>query len=188
MEPPSSSNKVFTQFAAPVTLQQSRSANVVRRGHDEIAARRLQIYAFDPQLGRRRRYRIPLEIPYERLDRVGSDISRPSGRVVNIVDYDAASDRYYTLVNLDHPRRPGQWRTPAPGRRSRVPSADGLRGDDESRSQLRAGSGTVKVGDRRRQRHRGQPGAELDQDQGDDDSDLRRRLSTYRVLSDKRLI
>ena len=102
MEPSSSASKGFTQFAAPAMTYESRAGNVVHRGHGEIAARRLQIYAFDPQLGRRRKYRISLEIPYEQLERVG-DVSRPSGRLVNIVDYDAASDRNYTLVNLDDP-------------------------------------------------------------------------------------
>jgi hypothetical protein len=102
MEPPSSATKGFAQYAAPNMRQESRVANVVHRGHGEKAARRLQIYAFDPQLGRRRRYRISLEIPYEELDRIDSR-SRPSGRVVNIVDYDAATDRHYSLVNLDDP-------------------------------------------------------------------------------------
>ena len=90
------------QYAAPDMRQESRPANIVHRGHGEKAARKLQIYALDPQLGRRRRYRISLEIPYEQLD-VSNGASRPSGRLVNIMDYDAASDRYYSLVNLDDP-------------------------------------------------------------------------------------
>jgi hypothetical protein len=103
MEPSISASKGFAQYAAPDMRQESQAANVIQRGHGEKAARRLQIYAFDPQLGRRRRYRISLEIPYEQLEEIGVNTSRPSGRLVNIVDYDAAADCHYSLVNLDDP-------------------------------------------------------------------------------------
>jgi hypothetical protein len=103
MESPSSATKGFVQYAAPDVRQASSAASLVHRGHGDLAARRLQIYAFDPQLGRRRRYRISLEIPYEELDQLAPNVSRPSGRLVDIVDYDAATGRYYSLVNLDDP-------------------------------------------------------------------------------------
>lgn len=103
MEIPNSAAKGFSQYAAPDISQEARSTRPAHRGHGEIAVRRLQIYAFDPQLGRRRRYRISIEIPNEELDKVGPSHSLPSGRLVNIVDYDAATDRYYPLVNLDDP-------------------------------------------------------------------------------------
>ncbi|HUP18263.1 MAG TPA: hypothetical protein VM848_19715 [Acidimicrobiia bacterium] len=80
------------------------SSAPVRRGRDHAdktanvyAIRPLKVYAFDPQLGRRRRYRITLEIPYEEL------APGPSGRLIRVVDYDAGSGRYYKPVNLDLP-------------------------------------------------------------------------------------
>ncbi|MCP3990256.1 MAG: hypothetical protein GY724_14360 [Actinomycetia bacterium] len=79
----------------------------VERGHGELAARRLKIYAFDPQLGRRRKHRISIEVPYEPLAPYeGADEgrrSRPQGRLLAIVDYDAHTDRHYKLIDLDDP-------------------------------------------------------------------------------------
>lgn len=87
------------------------SSSPVERGHGKYAARRLKIYAFDPQLGRRRKHRISIEVPYENLDQVTAEkpdgsyelISVPTGRLVSVKDYDAGSDRHYELVNLDDP-------------------------------------------------------------------------------------
>lgn len=93
----------IAQYASPDVRQSKSASSPVHRGHGEIAARRLQIYVFDPQLGRRRRYRISLEIPYETLDSLGENKSRPSGRLINIVDYDAGANVHYPLVNLDDP-------------------------------------------------------------------------------------
>ncbi len=59
------------------------------------------MYAFDPQLGRRRRYRISLDIPFEELK------PGPSGRLIKVVDYDAGSERYYEPVNLEELRAGG---------------------------------------------------------------------------------
>ena len=105
------------QFAAPDTSSSYQLPSTVERGHSderghrEIAARRLQIYGFDPQLGRRRKFRMSLEIPYEKLEALpGQDgieerlrKTRPKGRVVDVVDYDATADCYYSWVDLDAP-------------------------------------------------------------------------------------
>ncbi len=59
------------------------------------AVRRLKVYAFDPQLGRRRRHRISIEVPYEKLE------PGPVGRIIEVVDYDAGSQKLYEPVDLD---------------------------------------------------------------------------------------
>lgn len=76
------------------------SSSPVRRGKYQgentvYATRRLKVYAFDPQLGRRERHRISMELPFEPL------APGPQGRLVRVVDYDAVSGRYYRPVNLD---------------------------------------------------------------------------------------
>jgi hypothetical protein len=87
-----------------VVRQGYSSSSPIHRGHGEIAARRLKIYAFDPQLGRRREHRISVEVPYEQLDARPGGGSLPAGRLVSVVDYDAGSDRHYPLIDLDHPK------------------------------------------------------------------------------------
>ena len=78
------------------------SLGPVRRGRDHAddtanvyAIRPLKVYAFDPQLGRRRRYRTSLEIPFEPLG------PGPIGRLIRVIDHDAGSGRTYAPVNLD---------------------------------------------------------------------------------------
>jgi hypothetical protein len=111
---PSNASQGYEQYASPDIPSTPTPPTSVHRGHGDRASRLLQIYAFDPQLGRRRRFRISLEIPYEELERVPNGAgavpadgvqrrTRPRGRLIDIVDYDAASDRYYELVDLDAP-------------------------------------------------------------------------------------
>jgi hypothetical protein len=78
--------------------QDYTSSSSVERRPGEYATRRLKIYAFDPQLGRRREHRISIELPFEPLE------PGPRGRLVSVVDYDATSNRYYKPVDLDDPR------------------------------------------------------------------------------------
>jgi hypothetical protein len=75
----------------PTTRGTSEEENAV------YATRQLKVYAFDPQLGRRRRHRISIEIPYETLD------PGPRGRIIHVVDFDAGSGRMYDPVDLDRP-------------------------------------------------------------------------------------
>jgi len=98
-----SKGQSFQQFDSSSSARRDYSLTApVSRPYGALAARRLKIYAFDPQLGRRRRYRIQIEVPYEEL--VQSDGFRPWGRVVKVVDYDAYGGRYYDLVNLEDPK------------------------------------------------------------------------------------
>lgn len=107
MEPASK----FQQFGAPNVQGPFVGPSTVERGrrdeagHREITARRLQIFGFDPQLGRRRKFRMSLEIPFEELEKLpdGSGRTRPKGRVIEVIDYDATSDRYYPAIDLDNP-------------------------------------------------------------------------------------
>jgi hypothetical protein len=114
MKAPSNSSIGYEQYASPDIGTTSTAPTSIHRGHGDRAARTLQIYAFDPQLGRRRRFRISIEVPYEELEHVtelgadgiaagGHRRTRPRGRLLDVVDYDAASDRYYELVDLDAP-------------------------------------------------------------------------------------
>jgi hypothetical protein len=113
MKGPSNASQGYEQYASPDIPSTPTAPASVHRGHGDRATRLLQIYAFDPQLGRRRRFRISLEIPYEELEHVpngaGAPVdgvhrrTRPRGRLIDIVDYDAASDRHYELVDLDAP-------------------------------------------------------------------------------------
>lgn len=99
------------QYAAPSIPSTVTAPSTVKRGHDQIASRRLQIYGFDPQLGRRRKFRISIEIPYEKLEALPGQEhiderlrrTRPRGRVVDIVDYDATADCHYPVIDLDAP-------------------------------------------------------------------------------------
>ncbi len=95
-------------YGATKYRQDYATSSPVERGHGELAARRLKIYAFDPQLGRRRKHRISIEVPYEKLDETTDESGRvrsvPTGRLVSIVDYDAHADCHYDLVDLDSPQ------------------------------------------------------------------------------------
>jgi hypothetical protein len=59
--------------------------------------RPLQVFAFDPMLGRAAGNRVVIEVANERLD------PGPLGSRVAVVDYDGANDCYYEPVNLDQP-------------------------------------------------------------------------------------
>ncbi len=61
-------------------------------------SRLVKVFAYDPQLGRRRRNRIALEIPDEPLE------PGPQGRLVRVVDYDGGSGRFYAPIHLDEPQ------------------------------------------------------------------------------------
>jgi hypothetical protein len=91
MKAPTSKIQQDYTSSRPTTRGKSEEENPV------YATRRLKVYAFDPQLGRRRQHRISIEIPYEPLE------PGPSGRVLRVVDYDAGSRRMYEPVDLDLP-------------------------------------------------------------------------------------
>lgn len=59
--------------------------------------RPLQVFAFDPMLGRAAGNRVVIEVANERLE------PGPLGSRVAVVDYDGANDCYYQPVNLDQP-------------------------------------------------------------------------------------
>ena len=59
--------------------------------------RPLRIFPFDPMVDRFGRSAMA-DVPYERLDFPG-----PSGRLVEVIDYDGVRDCYYPPVNLDDP-------------------------------------------------------------------------------------
>jgi hypothetical protein len=100
------SSKITDQFAAPGDRSSFSDSSTVKRGHQEMAARRLRIYGLDPQLGRRRKFRMKLEIPYEKLESLpgydhlaGDDRpTRPKSRMVDVIDYNASSNRDYPWV------------------------------------------------------------------------------------------
>jgi hypothetical protein len=60
--------------------------------------RPLQIYAFDPSLGRRHGNHAHITVSYEPLD------AGPRGRRVEVIDYDGSNGCYYRPVNLEDPR------------------------------------------------------------------------------------
>jgi N-acetylmuramoyl-L-alanine amidase len=60
--------------------------------------RPLQVFAFDPGLGRRHGNHARLTVSYEPLE------PGPRGRRVAVVDYDASNDCYYEPVDLDDPQ------------------------------------------------------------------------------------
>ncbi|MFC9917289.1 hypothetical protein [Agromyces binzhouensis] len=93
------------QYGSPEMPRDLGSSQPTVRGHGALASRQLQIYAFDPQLGRRRRFRISLEIPHESLqvDQHGGVDVRLRGRLFDVVDYDAAREQYYEVVDLEDP-------------------------------------------------------------------------------------
>jgi hypothetical protein len=59
--------------------------------------RPLQVFAFDPMLGRAAGNRVVIEVANERLD------PGPLGSRVAVIDYDGANNCYYEPVNLDQP-------------------------------------------------------------------------------------
>jgi hypothetical protein len=72
--------------------------NLNRGNQTSADVRPLQVYAFDPTLGRGRGNHVTLAVPYEPLQ------PGPTGRRLQVVDYDSTNDRYYPPVKLDVPR------------------------------------------------------------------------------------
>ena len=60
--------------------------------------RRLRIYATDPMSGRRAPYRIAIEV-----DNEPDLMPGPRGSVIEVHDYDAWNNQYYSSVDLNHP-------------------------------------------------------------------------------------
>lgn len=73
----------------------------MRRSPDDTRPERrpLRIFAFDPMLARGGDHRVTIEIPYR-------DLAREDRRFMDdrleVVDYDAATDHYFTAVDLDN--------------------------------------------------------------------------------------
>lgn len=66
-----------------------------RMAYRRPSVRRLQIYPYDPMLGRSRQNRITIEVPYEDLE------PGPRGQLISVIDYDASSGRTYQPVDLN---------------------------------------------------------------------------------------
>lgn len=79
--------------SVPALTPQEGSVPAIQRP----ARRPLKIFAFDPSLQRTSGNRAIVEIVNERLE------PGPVGRLVRVVDYDAAGDCYYAPVDLDAP-------------------------------------------------------------------------------------
>jgi hypothetical protein len=60
-------------------------------------ARPLQVYAFDPSVGRSLNNYLTIEVPYEKLE------PGPVGNRIAVVDYDASNELYYEPIDLDDP-------------------------------------------------------------------------------------
>lgn len=81
--------------ARPVdSLERSRRAT---RESSRTTRRPLQIFAYDPMLGRVAGNRIGIDIAYERLE------PGPVGSKIEIIDYDSTLDTFYPPVDLDSP-------------------------------------------------------------------------------------
>ncbi len=65
--------------------------------YDEPTSRPLKVYAFDPSRGRTLGNHMTVEVPYEKLE------NRLTGKYLKVIDYDAANNRYYQPVDLNHP-------------------------------------------------------------------------------------
>ena len=65
--------------------------------YDSPSRRRLQVFAFDPMLGRTAGNRVTLTVPNEAL------LPGPLGARVRVIDFDGAQRVIYEPVNLDDP-------------------------------------------------------------------------------------
>ena len=75
-------------------MSQRRRDN--RAGYSTPSQRPLRIYPFDPMLDRSGRT-VVANLAYEKL------LPGPTGRLVEVVDYDASADTFYEPVDLEHP-------------------------------------------------------------------------------------
>ncbi len=65
--------------------------------YNDPTSRPLKVYAFDPSRGKTLGNHMTVNVPFEKLE------NGLSGKYIEVIDYDAANDCYYQIVELNHP-------------------------------------------------------------------------------------